>query len=64
MKKALALAFALVLALLLTFSLTGCKSSDMEKVKSSEDAAKAIAKVSTQVEDVSASLQSIDRDLS
>ncbi|HII15191.1 MAG TPA: hypothetical protein HA362_02665 [Nanoarchaeota archaeon] len=63
MKKVLALAFALLLALLLAFSIAGC-SSDVEKVKSSEDATKAIAEVSTQVEDVSANLQSIDKDLS
>lgn len=65
MRKILSLAFVLVLVLLLAFSMTGCKSGDdVMKVKSDEDASKAIADVSKNVEDVSANLQAIDKDLS
>ncbi|MDI6738264.1 MAG: hypothetical protein QME12_07180 [Nanoarchaeota archaeon] len=65
MKKILGLLLAVLVAALLLFSLAGCKGEEgVEKVKSSEDAQRAIADVSTQVEEVSADLQSIDKDLS
>ena len=54
-----------MLALLLLFSITGCSGDDgVSKVKSDADAVKAIGEVSTSVEDVSAELDSIDKQLS
>lgn len=65
MRKMLGILFAVLVAALLLFALAGCKGeSDVEKVKSEEDATKAIADVSSDVEDVSATLQAIDEDLS
>ncbi len=65
MKKVISGLLIAAFALLLLFSLAGCKSDEgVAKVKSDADAQKAIADVSTQVEDVSANLQSIDKDLS
>ncbi|MFH1065446.1 MAG: hypothetical protein V1734_02995 [Nanoarchaeota archaeon] len=65
MNKLMSILVIAMLALLIIFSLAGCKSADgVLKVKSDADAQKAIVDVSTQVEDVSANLQSIDEDLS
>ncbi|MDD4877593.1 MAG: hypothetical protein PHO02_00995 [Candidatus Nanoarchaeia archaeon] len=64
MNKTISALLVAMLALLLLFSLAGCGDEGVEKVKSDADAVKAIAEVSTQVEDVSANLQSIDNDLS
>lgn len=64
MNKVTSLLVVAALALLLIFSLAGCKSGEgVEKVKTDADAQKAIADVSTQVDDVSQNLQSIDKDL-
>lgn len=64
MKKTLGVLLAVLLAVLLLFSLAGCKGEDeVEKVKTQEDATKAIADVSSEVEDVSATLQGIEEDL-
>lgn len=64
MNKIASILIVAALALLLVFSLAGCKSVEgVAKVKTDADAQKAIADVSTQVEDVSQNLQSIDEDL-
>lgn len=61
MKKVLAIVFILLLA----FTLVACKKEgDVQSVKSSDDAAVAITKVSQDVEDVSATLEGINKDLS
>lgn len=65
MNKIMSTLLVAMLALLLLFSLAGCKSDDgVAKVKSDADAVKAIGEVSTSVEDVSAELDSIDQQLS
>ncbi|MBU2637951.1 MAG: hypothetical protein KJ955_03195 [Nanoarchaeota archaeon] len=65
MKKMIGILFAVLVAALLLFALAGCKGEgDVQKVKSGEDATKAIAEVSSDVEDVSDTLQAIDKDLS
>lgn len=65
MNKIMSMLLVAMLALLLLFSLAGCKSDDgVAKVKSDADAVKAIGEVSTSVEDVSAELDSIDQQLS
>ncbi len=65
MNKLISVLLVAMLALLLLFSLAGCASEDgVNKVKNDADAQKAIVGISTQVEDVSANLDSIDKDLS
>ncbi len=61
MKKILAILFILLLA----FTLAACKKEgDVQPVENPEDAAVAIEQVSQDVEDVSATLEGIDKDLS
>jgi outer membrane murein-binding lipoprotein Lpp len=65
MNKLISVLLIAMLALLFLFSLAGCASEDgVNKVKSDADAVKAIGEVSTGVEDVSAELDSIDKQLS
>lgn len=65
MNKLTSLMVVAMVALLLLFLLAGCSGEDgVSKVKSDADAVKAIGEVSTSVEDVSAELDSIDKQLS